>query len=116
MCSVCRNYCCKYKSIANTQGQEGWNVQWVCGGAVEDGFLDKAFEAWRLQNKNSPFVERVSVTERNLSRKTAKFKARQLSTLELHPVQVIRFMVLSDFYMLVPELASKGVLHGCRNP
>jgi hypothetical protein len=86
-------------------------VQWVCGGAEEDGFIDKVFEAWRLQAKSSPFVGRVSVTEKNLARKMVDFHAGQLSTLELHPVQTIRFMVLSGFYMLGPELASKGALY-----
>jgi hypothetical protein len=87
----------------------------VCGGAEEDGFIDKAFEAWRLQATNSPFVGRVSVTEKYLSRKMTEFKATQLSTLQLHPAQTIRFMVLSGFYMLGPELASKGMFHGCNN-
>jgi hypothetical protein len=65
-------------------------VQWVCGGAVEEGFIDKAFEAWRLQAKNSPFVGRVTLTDKNLTRKMIDFKGRQLSTLKLHPVHRIR--------------------------
>jgi hypothetical protein len=108
---LCQQVLPQVQNVANTPGQEGWNVQWVCGDAEEDGFIEEGFEAWRLQAKSSPYVGRVTVTEKTLARRMLDFKARQLSTRQLHPVQLIRFMMLSGFYTLGPELASKGAFY-----
>jgi hypothetical protein len=81
----------------------------VCGGAEADDFIDEAFASWRLSSKTQIFVGRASLTDKNLARKMCEFKARQLRSLKLHPIQTIRLMCLSGHYVLGPELASKGV-------
>jgi hypothetical protein len=107
--NLCR-YCVKYKNIAGRLGQENWRIVYVCGGCAEDDWLEAAYQAWRVCSKTQIFAGRVLLTVANLARKMLEFKARHLRTLKLHPVQLLRLMLLSGYYALGPDMTLSGVV------
>jgi hypothetical protein len=89
--------------------QDGFEIVYTCGGCAEDGFIEDAFDCYRLVSKKLIYVGRVSVTPAKLPRQLAEFKARHMHSLKLHPAQTLRLMLLSGHYVLGSEMVNNGV-------
>jgi hypothetical protein len=90
--------------------RDGLEIVYTCGSCSEDGFIEDAFECYRLVSRKLIYIGRVSVTAAKLPRQLAEYKARHMRSLQLHPAQKLRFMLLSGHYVLGPEMVNNGVV------